>query len=251
MSIRSNRSATRPTLGLLVLDDPKYEQDEYHYTSTDQLGADRRPPGFLGNPRTWAFDLIIRVARGCSAVESALATDLARQGMRRAAEALGDRVDVITTNCAYTWFFRNAFETAIAPVIPSSLALLDVASRAGGPVAIVVSHTPNFQRLIGEVPSGSRIVPLEDFHEWHRFHEGLESEQEPLSQQRMANELCEAIDVDFAQNGGAKSIVLECTGLPQFRQMINQRHGVPVYDLVGFIHGLFGIDTPVLHEFPT
>lgn len=241
-----------PSVGVLLLDKSSYAADEYALPS-DRKGRPDRPPGFLQHPATWGMRSIFRVARGATGDATALQTTAAREGMRQAAEALDGRVDVITTNCAYTSFMSSVFDGIRTPVMAGGVDLLDHALRlTQRSVALVVSDSVIVQRLMVQSVPRVRLVELEGEPEWHRFADGASSRDGLLSQARMAAELRCRLQRDIEQNDVPGAVVLECSGLPQFRSLVQHVYGhVPVFDLVTSIHALFGLAPPAIGEWPT
>ena len=122
-------------LGVLLLDFDGYVGTECSSSPDDTEGLGVQPVGFLEHPGSWGCDTIFRVAEGCTPEASAAATQGAARGLSEAARALDGRVDLITTDCAYTSFAVGAFDGVKTPVMPGSLAILDFvpgAVRRGG-----------------------------------------------------------------------------------------------------------------------
>jgi hypothetical protein len=235
-------SAWQPTVGVVMLDDPIYDRSEYVFRHGDAAFR-HRPPGFMNHPDTWSCNTIFRVAHGCTGDDTAQRTSRAYQGLRSAAESLDSRADIITTNCAYTWYLRESFDSVRTLVVPSALGLLHSLTELGREIAVLVSHSPTVRSLMDSCPPGVRLVELESEPEWHYFHSAGGNDRPP-DQNRMSVELAARIERDIASNGRPAAVLLECSGLPQFRDTVIDSYGVPVFDVVTYIHGLLGLPTP-------
>lgn len=238
------------TVGVLLLDEERFEQDELT-SSPGDAGLGDQPQGFFANPATWNCNTVYRVARGCPAEATANATAEGAEALRRAAKELDGKVDVITSDCAYTWFTPHAFEGITTPVVASSFAFLELARSMSDSVAVVVSHTPTVLRLMGTVPEGVRLVGLEHQPEWMRFHTEDYDASNPLSQKKLGEELAERLRADAAEHGSPGACVLECSGLPQFYAVAREVYGAPVFDVVSFIHRMLDVPFEPRSRFAT
>jgi len=240
---------TTPVLGVILLDSEGYTGIEAECTPHDEVGVGWMPPGHLEHPRSWGCDTIYRVARGCTPDASAMASPEAFQGVREAAAALDGRVDLITSDCAYTWFVREALSGTATPAMSSSLALLDLARTVGERVAIVASSAEVLGSLLGEPPAGVRIVGLDGKPEWTRYQTYTIHTDPPLDRAQMAHELLERLDEDFRDNSAPDVILLECTGLPQFRQVIRARFDGPILDIASFVQYMLDVEPSANGQF--
>lgn len=185
--------------------------------------------------------------RGEGSVRLACQKEFAYSGEVRAAvfeeaaRALDGRADLITADCAYTWFVREGLESVRAPAVTSSLGLLEVARAMGRDVAIVASSEQVLASQLGTPPYGVRIVGLDSKEEWARYQVYTVDTEPPLDRARMAKELLDRLDEDFAEHGEPDLIMLECTGLPQFRRVIRRRHAGPIIDIAGFVQYLLDV----------
>jgi hypothetical protein len=191
------------------------------------------------------------VARGCPPEATADGNYQSREAIRNAAKKLDGRVDIITTDCSYTWFMREVFTGLSTPVVSSGFAFLELASNMADQVSIVVSDSSTVSHLMGTVPEGVRLVDLRRTPEWRRLATGDEDASRPLSQTRLAEELDELLRADVEENGSPGACILECTVLPQFRALVREAYDAPVFDVVSSIQSMFDIPTPAHYEFPT
>ena len=239
---REVRSA--PVLGVILLDYEGYVGEELLCTPDDEVGLGWMPPGHFEHPRSWGCPVLYRVATGCTPEASEQASEDALRGVREAAHALDGRVDLITADCAYTWFVREALDGVRTPALTSSLALLDLARTIGRTVAIISSSGRVLRRLYGPLPVGVRIIGMESKSEWERYQTYSVDTNPPLDRGLMARQLLERLDEDFAQQGEPGAVVLECTGLPQFRDVVRQRYGRPILDIASFVQHLLDAPAP-------
>lgn len=240
----TDRRGAQPSLGVILLD-LGYEDEEL---SCSPQSAEPRfgslPEGFLEHPGTWALPTVFRVAKGCTIDEMAAGSDVAGEGLRQAASALAPRVDLITADCAWTWFRRDDLRGVGTPVLSSGLALLDVARGMSENVVIAALSRTILLGLMKELPPGVRIVGLDDAPEWTRFHDYEPDMSPPIDRELMGDELLDRMRSDFATHGQPGAVVLECTALPQFRDLLIAEFGIPVLDMLSFVHYLLGTTVP-------
>lgn len=236
-------SNASPVLGVILLDSEGYTGVEAECTPGEpQGGVGWMPAGHLENPSSWGCRTIYRVARGCTPDASSMASPEALQGVKEAATVLDGRVDLITSDCAYTWFVRNAFTNVSTPNVSSSLQLLELARMMGERVAIVASSAVVLGSLLGDPPEGVRIVGLDEKPEWERYQIYTIDTDPPLDRSQMARELLVRLDEDFQENSPPNVILLECTGLPQFRQVIRSRFAGPILDIASFVQYMLDVE---------
>jgi hypothetical protein len=231
----------RPAIGVILLDYEGYSGIEAACSPDDEAGLGWMPPGHLENPGSWGCSTIYRIAVGCTPEASAEATPDAAKGVREAAQALDGRVDLITADCAYTWFVHDGLQGIGTPVVTSSLALLDLARSMGEEVAIVASSGEVLGSLMGTPPAGVRIVGLDTKDEWARYQVYSVDTEPSLDRGLMGAQLLERLEEDFAEQGEPDVMLLECTGLPQFRRVIRTRYAGPIIDISSFAHYLLGV----------
>jgi hypothetical protein len=239
-----------PVLGVILLDYEGYVGEELRCTPEDDVGLGWMPPGHFEHPRSWGCPVIYRVANGCTPEASEYASQDAFRGVSEAARALDGRVDLITADCAYTWFVREALDGIRTPALTSSLALLDLARAIGGEVAIISSSGRVLHRLSGTLAEGVRIIGMETKSEWGRYQYYSVDTNPPLDRGLMARQLLERLDEDFHMHGEPGAVVLECTGLPQFRDVVRQRYGGPILDIASFVQHLLDVPAGPQSLFP-
>lgn len=228
-------------LGVILLDYEGYGGEELLCTPDDEVGLGWMPAGHFEHPRSWGCSVLYRVASGCTPEASEQASKDALRGVQGAARALDGRVDLITADCAYTWFVREALEGIRTPALTSSLALLDLARTIGRTAAIISSSGRVLRRLFGPLPEGVRIIGMETKGEWERYQTYSVDTNPPLDRGLMARQLLERLEEDFAEEGEPGAVVLECTGLPQFRDVVRQRHGGPILDIASFVQHVLDV----------
>jgi hypothetical protein len=250
MRVVRNGSRRQADVGVILLDVPRFNATEKLCLPGD-AGPGNRPVGFLSNPASWNATVLYRVARGCTPEDSAKATQVARSALAEACASLDGRVDVITTDCAYTWFVHDSLHASDSALLPSSLQFLDIAHEMTGDVVLVVSDASVVKEQLEGLRPELRLVELLNYPEWGRFHHGTDGLEAPLRQTLMAQELREALAEDLSANGRPGVCVLECTGLPQFRDVVRSVYCAPVFDVAAMVHAVLGAEPPHFESFPT
>jgi hypothetical protein len=220
-------------VGVILLD-AGYPEVERACTP-DDAGLTSLPPGFLDNPASWSTPTVFRVAGGLDAQTSASGSDAAGEALRAAAEALDGKVDFLTTDCAWTWFRREDVRGVRVPKLLSSIALLDLAREIGEDVLIVAQSEPTLRALLDPVPAGVRVVGLEDKPEWQRFLSYTPELSPPLDQSLMGDQVVERLQAEFEAHGAPDVLLLECTGIHQFRDRIRAVYRGPLLDQSSFV----------------
>ena len=233
---------TSPIIGILLLDFEGYSSLELEASPGDP-GLGPQPIGFLDNPDSWGCRTVFRVAKGCSPEVSALGGIEAGGALNEAAKALEDRVDLITTDCAYTYYAPDAFTDIKTRVFSSSLYCLEMARQVANTVAVLSSSAVILESLMKTIPDGVRIIDLEHYSEWNRYTR-FTFNSPPLNRGLMAEELLDAVENDLSDNGIPGSLILECTGLPQFRGAIRELYDGPIFDVSSSIHQILDIQQP-------
>ena len=241
-------TSTKRRLGIILLDVDGYSGVELSASPTDPAGLGVLPAGFLEHPGSWGCETVFRVAEGCTPDDSSAANDNAVQGLNKAAQALDGRVDLITTDCAYTSYAFGAFHDVETPVIPSSLEMLDFAQALRGDVAILSSSGRTLLGVMGEPPKDARIIDLAGKPEWDRF-QVFTPDMPAINQQALAQQMLERLQEDFDENGVPGALILECTGLPQFRTAIRNVYSGPVIDVSSLAHYLLDLEQPAQAQF--
>ena len=205
-----------------------------------------RIPGDMGNATTWDFPVLYKI------VSHATPDAVVRKGDRNllgafitaAKELESQGVRAITTNCGYLAMFQAELAAAVdVPVFTSSLMQVPFVHAMLKPnqkVGIITIDAQALSRKHLEA-AGAASVPhviagTEDEQEFSRAILGNESELDTV---RSESELVKVADRLVSGNPDVAAIVLECTNMTPYAAGIQEKVGLPVFDiytLVQYVH---------------
>jgi hypothetical protein len=209
-----------PSLGIIMLD-----------TSFE------RPPGDVGNTRTWPFPTLYQTVRGATArkVVSGDDSDLL-EGFVAAAEALTEKGAVgLITSCGFLAAHQGALAARMKlPLATSSLLQVPIVARclSGGKRVGVVTYDadalgPHHLAAAGAATDTS-VVGLPSRGHLHAVIERGEKLSPDIAEQEVVESVRQLMS-DYSDIG---AIVFECTNLPPYSAAVRQAFGVPVFDIV-------------------
>jgi Asp/Glu/hydantoin racemase len=205
-----------------------------------------RIPGDMGNATTWNFPVLYKVVKNASpdAVVRKGDRNLLELFVTAAKELEKEGVRAITTNCGFLAMFHNEMASAVnVPVFTSSLmqvplvyAMLKPTQKVG--IITINSKTLSQKHLgavgVDKVPHV--IVGTEDEEEFTRAI--LDNEME-LDVEKSRAELVKVAARLISDNPDVGAIVLECTNMMPYAAAIQEKIGLPVFDiytLVQMVH---------------
>jgi hypothetical protein len=197
-------------------------------------------PGHIRNPSTFDFPVLYQVVEGATPERVVSQADPRLiEPFCQAARDLQSRGAVaITSGCGFLVLFQDQLAAAVSvPVFASSLIQLPMVHRMlppGRRVGLLVARkealTPRHLAAIGaqEVP-----VSVAGLAEQPEFREVmLEGRRVELDVQRLEAEVLEVIDDLARDTPELGALIIECTDVVPFAQPIQQRLGIPVFDIV-------------------
>ena len=205
-----------------------------------------RIPGDMGNATTWNFPVLYKVVKDASpdAVVRKGDRNLLELFITAAKELEKEGVRAITTNCGFLAMFHNEMAAAVnVPVFTSSLmqvplvyAMLKPTQKVG--IITINSKTLSQKHLgavgVDKVPHV--IVGTEDEEEFTRAI--LDNEME-LDVEKSKADLVKVAARLISDNPDVGAIVLECTNMMPYAAAIQEKVGLPVFDiypLVQMVH---------------
>ncbi|MGY8631877.1 aspartate/glutamate racemase family protein [Bradyrhizobium sp. 14AA] len=210
----------RPPLGIIMLD----------------IAIDR-PPGDVGHPASWPFEVIFRTVPGASARKIVDGNDA---DLIEAFVAAGDALHAqgaigLTTSCGFLASRQRELSARMKlPLATSSLLQLPMVERcltAGRRAGVItydakaltdrhfveVGADPGTPR-VGLPPNGSLRAHIEGGRSYDR--DGLR------------RDVHAAVRALLSENPNIGAIVFECTNLPPFSDDVSRGFGLPVYDII-------------------
>lgn len=224
MRDNEGRSAERPALGVLMLDN-RFE----------------RYAGDLGNPMT--FDIPVLYAKVAGATTQAITTikdDAFLEPFVAAALDLVARgADGIITSCGFLAIYQKEFAARLpVPVAASALlqvAIVEATLPAGKRVGVI---TFNAEGLGGPHLSGVGArpdTPIVGLAQDGRFRRALHGDASVDGYDYREAEAIEAAERLVREHGDIGAIVLECTNLVPHAKAIQIAVGRPVYDVMTLV----------------
>ncbi|MEO6502051.1 MAG: aspartate/glutamate racemase family protein [Jatrophihabitantaceae bacterium] len=197
-------------------------------------------PGHIRNPSTFGFPVIYEVVQGATAERVVTQADptliepfcLAAQKLQARGAA------AITTGCGFLVLFQKQLADAVSvPLFSSSLLQLPMVHRmisadrkVGLLVAKQVSLTPRHLAAIGAEDVPVCVTGMESSTEFREVM--LEGCREELDVEQLQADVLSQVEGLARANPDLGALVIECTDLVPFAHAIQQRLGLPVFDIV-------------------
>jgi hypothetical protein len=197
-------------------------------------------PGHIRNPSTFGFPVIYEVVQGATAERVVTQADPSLiEPFCLAAQKLQARgAAAITTGCGFLVLFQKQLADAVTvPLFASSLTQLPMVRRmisadrkVGLLVAKQVSLTPRHLAAIGAEDIEVCVTGMESSTEFREVM--LEGRRAELDVEQLKADVLSQVDELARANPDLGALVIECTDLVPFAHAIQQRLGVPVFDIV-------------------
>jgi hypothetical protein len=197
-------------------------------------------PGHIRNPGTFGFPVIYEVVQGATAERVVTQADPSLiEPFCLAAQKLQARgAAAITTGCGFLVLFQKQLADAVSvPLFSSSLLQLPMVHRmisadrkVGLLVAKQVSLTPRHLAAIGAEDVPVCVTGMESSTEFREVM--LEGRRVELDVERLKADVLGQVDELARANPDLGALVIECTDLVPFAHAIQQRLGLPVFDIV-------------------
>jgi hypothetical protein len=200
-------------------------------------------PGMIGNATTFPYPVLYKVVCGASINRLIYERDSALiQPFIEAGRELVERgVKAVTGNCGFMALYQREMAAALdVPVFMSSLLLLPLISRMLKPnekVGIVTADAARVDRnLLQAVGVDESIgVQVADLKQKPHFCHAILEENGVLDDDLLERESVEVVEDMVKKDSSVKAIVLECTDIPPFANAIQNKVGIPIFDLVSLI----------------
>lgn len=225
------------TLGIILMDQAAALEGDWAELKKRRYNS----PWAVQDPNFWQAELSTAIAAYTDSADVLAATPRAIRGIADAARRLDGNTDLIIGNCGFFWAARHELKGSTAtPVFVSGLDLLDLAlGSTKGPVGIVTYSKSALDLLLNEHPQYDRIkmVGLDDMPHWTAISATDFMAKDDWTFPGLADELSERL-TEAMQPGhvldGVTLLILECTALPNFREVIREVTTMPILDIVSF-----------------
>lgn len=197
-------------------------------------------PGHIRNPTTFGFPVSCKVVRGATADRVVRQADprLLSPFISAARELEAEGVAAITSGCGFLVLFQRELAGAVGiPLYASSLIQLPMVHRMLRPAqsvgVLTASSAALSSRHLAAVGAQSVPVRIAGMDDQPEFREVImEARRDALDAGRLRDEVLGVTDRLMRANPDVGALVIECTDLAPFARAIQQRAGVPVFDIV-------------------
>ena len=209
-----------------------------------------RPPGAIGNAKTFPFPVLHYVVPGAHGSKIVHKLTKLQKGSQEYNSIIKPWIDgaiqlekmgvqAITSSCGFTALFQEEMVTSVnIPVFMSSLMLIPLVSMMLGPrkkigvlTADSSSLTENHLRAVGADPSS---VVIKGFENCKLFNEIIYNDLHEVNFVEVEIEIL-SIANKFAKNRNVQAIILECSQLPPYAYRIQKNIGLPIFDYTSLI----------------
>jgi len=227
MTRHSENQYPQPLVGIIMLD-----------TNFPRINGD------IGNPDTFDFPVQYNVVKGAYPERVVLQADksLIQPFIEAGQSLIENGAKMITTSCGFLALFHNELTNGLTvPVFSSSLLQVHMAQsiiRREQKVGIITAHKVSLTRehlaAIGIEKYNLEIIGMETSEEFLSvFIEGKQT----LDEKKCGKEIQETAFKLKKLNPDIGAIVLECTNMPPYAQIVqNATGGLPVFDMVTMIN---------------
>lgn len=204
-----------------------------------------RLPGDIGFAETWPFPVQFGVVRGATPekVVEGGAEGLLEDFVAAAEELIDLGVDGLTTSCGFLAKIHNQLvERLPVPIATSSLLQIPMARAllpAGRNVGVLTADKNALTDAHFAGIGLKKDVPVVGMNLQGVFKRNIRSGAQNVDRSVQENEVLQMAETLLIENPEVGAIVSECTNLAPYSAAIQQRFGVPVFDiftLVSWFH---------------
>jgi aspartate/glutamate racemase len=199
-----------------------------------------RPPGHLRNASTFRFPVMYHIVKGATArrVVKQADPELLNPFIKAAQELEQEGVMAITGSCGFLALFQDELADSVdIPVFTSSLIQIPMVYRMLRRDQKVGILTASKSTLTGAhlKAVGAEMVPvcvggMDDQPEFCDVV--IEGRRNELDVARLAQEVLAVVERLAEDHPEMGALVIECTDLPPFAHLIQEKIRVPVFDIV-------------------
>ncbi len=196
--------------------------------------------GDIGNPETFNYPVIYQTITSATPatvitgkpIAPAIATELVDNALVLQQKG----VSLITTSCGFLSPLQHTLSSSLnIPVITSSLLLLPLLTHCFGQSHVGVI-TFDAARLNHEHLQNQAPVAIEGLRVHDSLRCTIESDLESLDRQQAEAEVRDALIRLLQQQPNLRAVLLECTNLSPYKQVLRSEFGLSVFDLVDAVH---------------
>jgi len=205
-----------------------------------------RIPGDVGNANTFSFPVRYKVVKGASAQRVVKDCDptLLEPFIDAARELEREGVKAIATSCGFLAIYQRQMASAVQiPVFSSSLLQIHMANTIIGDRHQVGIITARAQSLtanhLAGVDAASIPVVIAGMEEAREFTDVFLEGKTTIDVAKVGDEMLVTAQRLVQTHPSVGAIILECTNMPPFANMIQAAVRLPVFDIVTLINYAF------------
>ena len=199
-----------------------------------------RPPGHLRNASTFKFPVMYRIVKGATALRVVKEADpgLLNPFIKAARELEQEGVLAITGSCGFLALFQDELADSVSiPVFISSLIQIPMISRmlrrnqkVGILTASKSTLTDAHLKAVGAQAVPVCVAGMDGRKEFCEVV--IEGRRNELNVTRLGEEVLAEVEMLAAAHPEMGALVIECTDLPPFAHLIQEKLHLPVFDIV-------------------
>ena len=199
-----------------------------------------RPPGHIRNASTFQFPVMYRIVQGATArrVVKEADPELLNPFIKAAQDLEQEGVMAITGSCGFLALFQDELADSVAiPVFTSSLIQIPMVYRmlrrnqkVGILTASKSTLTEAHLKAVGAEAVPVCVAGMDDRKEFCEVV--IEDRRQELDVPRLAAEVLAVVEGLAGDHPEMGALVIECTDLPPFARLIQEKIHVPVFDIV-------------------
>lgn len=196
-----------------------------------------RPVGDIGNPASFPFDVIYDVVPGAAVGKvitgRGLAPELVDMFAERARGLEREGAKLVTTGCGFLIPHQDALRRAVTvPVVASSLCLLPYLRTVlppGGQIGILTFDGPKLAETLSDEDKADLVI--EGLENGSELHPVISQDRETLDIEAARADVAAAARRLADRAPDLAAVVLECTNLPPYRDVIDRAFSCRIYDI--------------------
>ncbi|MGC5012150.1 aspartate/glutamate racemase family protein [Streptosporangium sp. DT93] len=197
-------------------------------------------PGHIRNPATFGFPVLYRVVEGATAERVVTQADPALLGpfVDAARDLQARGAAAVTSGCGFLAIFQRELADAVTvPLYSSSLIQVPMVARmirSDQKVGLLVAKERSLtRRHLAGVGAEDVPVCVAGMEEQPEFREVmLEARRPDLDAARLGREVLAQAERLARENPDMGALVIECTDLVPYAHAVQERIGLPVFDIV-------------------
>jgi Asp/Glu/hydantoin racemase len=200
-----------------------------------------RIPGDIGNASTFDFPVRLKVVKGASVNKVVKEGDLSllESFITAARELENEGVRAITTSCGFLVLFQDQLARAVnVPVFTSNLLVIPLVYKMTGRrvgVITACSETLTEKHLRAANVSEDIPIAIAGLENQPEFKRVILENSETMDPSQIEKEVIETAIMLVKKHPDIGSIVLECHNLSPYSAAIQEKIGLPVFDIVSFV----------------